>query len=105
MTIAYIDNINPIISQLIYTRDDVVDQIVRQAILEMASATDEMVDEFKQSHYDKKSIEGAFGNLREQAKDLLADVMDDLKKACLIVWKKSRTKRLSAKSNLMRLVI
>ena len=81
MTIAFIDNINPIISQLIYVKADIVDQIVRKAILEMAGATDEMMEEFKQSYSDKKSIEGAFNNLRQQAKDLLVDAMEDLKKS------------------------
>ena len=78
MSITHNANVNPIINKVLYGFDDIVDQLVKEAIINMAGATDEMMGEYPELYQDKQAIEAGFNHLREQAADLIKDMLSDL---------------------------
>lgn len=78
MSITHNANVNPIINKVLYGFDDIVDQLVKEAIINMAGATDEMMGEYPELYQDKQSIEAGFNHLREQATDLIKDMLGGL---------------------------
>lgn len=78
MSITHNATINPLITHVLYSRDDVVDQIVKEAITNMAHASDDMMGDYPELYQDKQSIEAGFNHLRDQAADLIQDMIADL---------------------------
>lgn len=78
MSINHNAQINPLITGVLYAGDHVVDQIVKEAIIQMAHASDEMMGDYQELYQDKQSIEAGFDHLRDQAADLIQDMVADL---------------------------
>ena len=83
MSITSNVNSQRIIGDILYHNKDIVDQLAREIILNMAGGTDEMVADCQEEYADKQSIDRAFGGLREQSIDYLTDFIEDFRTALL----------------------
>lgn len=83
MSITHNATINPIISNVLNVNDNIIDQLVKEAIVQMASANDDLMGDYPELYQDKQSIEAGFDHLRDQATDFIQDMMLMLQTAML----------------------
>lgn len=67
------------ISAVLYGHSDIVDQLVKAAVIIMADGNREMMNDYQADYQDKQSIECCFSKLREQTVDFIDDVVNDLR--------------------------
>ena len=78
MSITHNATINPLITAVLYAGDNIIDQIAKAAIIDMASASDEMMGDYPELYQTKDAIEAGFDHLRDQAADLIQDMVAQL---------------------------